>query len=54
MVDSTAACDWGVRGQADQGRRAQPLVVAKGKPEDVEMRGATHVIQACGVVESII
>jgi len=26
----------------------------KGKPEDAEMRSATRVIQACGVVESTV
>jgi hypothetical protein len=35
----------------DAGRR---LGGAKGKPEDADMRSATRVIQACGVVESTI
>ena len=36
------------------GTRGAPLCGAKGKPEDAEMRRATHVIQVCMVVESTI
>jgi hypothetical protein len=54
MVESTAACDWGRAWPSRSRRQGAAFGGAKGKPEDAEMRSATNVIQACGVVESTI
>jgi hypothetical protein len=54
MVDSTTGCDWGRAWPSRSRTQGAALGGAKGKPEDAEMRSATHVIQVCVVVGSTI
>src|SRR5881394_248120 len=54
MTDCTAACDWGRAWPSRSRTQGAAFAGCKGKPEDAEMRSATCVIQACGVVGSVI
>src|SRR6476661_5663028 len=54
MAASAAACDWGRAWSSRSRTQGAAFGGAKGKAEDAEMRSATSVIQACGVVKAAI
>jgi hypothetical protein len=54
MTDFTAACAWGRARPSRSRTQGEAFGGAKGEPEDDDMRSAARVIQACGVVESVI